>query len=480
MDIISIYFIALSLLSVFVFYLLKNKYRIIFLTLLSCAFIASFSLNLLIYVIAYSLVNYFIGLKMPGSAYKKHLFRTGLILNLTQLIILKYADFTLSPLFSLVNADPDFILKISKIIIPVGISFFTLQGIGYLINVKMGWEKPEKKLQDFILYITFYPKYLSGPIERSNHFLPQLKVNKTFNEEHVAKGLRIMLFGLFKKIVIANQLAPYVINAYSDLNSINGYAAWILLVIGPIYLYFDFSGYTDIARGLARTYGIDLLPNFNRPFFSENMTTFWRRFHMSLSSWFNDYIFKQTAFKFRKWGIYASITALLVTWTLFGVWHGAGWTFMVLGFIQAVAIIYEFFTKKWRLRLFSKAPVFIKVWIGRILTYFFYCISLVFFFSPDISSVSIIFSKLAEVKGPLILNKISSAPFMLLIYIPVIFLLELIENDFGDVYVKLKQIWWRDGKKYMLFRWTIYCLIIIQIIASANIGKSGQFIYANF
>ena len=135
---------------------------------------------------------------MPGSAYKKHLFRTGLILNLTQLIILKYADFTLSPLFSLVNADPDFILKISKIIIPVGISFFTLQGIGYLINVKMGWEKPEKKLQDFILYITFYPKYLSGPIERSNHFLPQLKVNKTFNEEHVAKGLRIMLFGLFK------------------------------------------------------------------------------------------------------------------------------------------------------------------------------------------------------------------------------------------------------------------------------------------
>ena len=167
---------------------------------------------------------------------------------------------------------------------------------------------------------------------------------------------------------------------------------------------------------------------------------------MSLSSWFNDYIFKQTAFKFRKWGIYASITALLVTWTLFGVWHGAGWTFMVLGFIQAVAIIYEFFTKKWRLRLFSKAPVFIKVWIGRILTYFFYCISLVFFFSPDISSVSIIFSKLAEVKGPLILNKISSAPFMLLIYIPVIFLLELIENDFGDVYVKLKQIWWRDGK----------------------------------
>ena len=183
MDIISIYFVALSLLSVFIFYLLKNnKYRIIFLTLLSCAFIASFSLNLLIYVIAYSLVNYFIGLKMPGSAYKKHLFRTGLVLNLIQLIILKYADFTLSPLFSLINVNADFILQISEIIIPLGVSFFTLQGIGYLFNIKQGWEKPEKNVIRFILYIVFYPKFLSGPIERSNHFLPQLQVAQNFNE----------------------------------------------------------------------------------------------------------------------------------------------------------------------------------------------------------------------------------------------------------------------------------------------------------
>ena len=127
---------------------------------------------------------------------------------------------------------------------------------------------------------------------------------------------------------------------------------WILLLLVPIYLYFDFSGYTDIAIGFAKVFGIDLLPNFNRPFFSENMTSFWRRFHMSLSLWFNDYIFKQTSFRYRKWGIFASVFAVFITWMLFGIWHGAGWIFMLLGFLQAVAIYYEVFTRKIRFKFF--------------------------------------------------------------------------------------------------------------------------------
>ena len=122
---------------------------------------------------------------------------------------MKYASFAIDPIFQIFNSNLH-ISKLSEIIIPIGISYFTLQGIGYLINVKMGWEKPEKKFLNFLLYITFYPKFLSGPVERSNHFLPQLKITQSFNEQQVSEGLRIALFGFFKKVAIANQLAPYI------------------------------------------------------------------------------------------------------------------------------------------------------------------------------------------------------------------------------------------------------------------------------
>ena len=473
MDIISIYFIALSLLSVFVFYLIKNKYRIIFLTLLSCAFIASFSLNLLVYVIAYSLVNYFIGLMMPGSEYKKCLFRTGLILNLTQLIILKYADFTLSPLFNLVNADPDFILQISKIIIPLGVSFFTLQGIGYLFNIKLGWEKPEKNLIRFILYIVFYPKFLSGPIERSNHFLPQLQVSQNFNE-NVTIGLRLILSGLFRKVIIANHLSAFVNHGYAGVETVGGLNCILVILIQPLYLYFDFSGYTNIALGFAKMYGIDLLPNFNRPFLSENMTNFWRRFHISLSAWFNDYVFKQTSFRLRKMKSYATVIALFVTWVLFGIWHGAGWNFMILGFLQAFAIYYEFKTKKWRNQIFSKLHDGARKWTGRFFTYCFYGFSLIFFFSPDIPTTLKFIANLKDA-CKITLNSFLFEPLVFGLFFATIFLIiEVIKEDKEGLFIKIQDFWTQNR----FIRLLVYYLAIFLIITQLS-GESS-FVYEMF
>ena len=306
MDITSLYFISFSVISIFIYYLLRNEYRVLFLTLLSCAFIATYSYILLIYVLAYSLINYFIGLKIPDTRFKKLLFITGIVFNLTQLLLLKYVTFTINPVFELLNIDLD-LTVISRIIIPVGVSFFTLQGIGYLINVNLGWEKPEKNFIYFLLYISFFPRFLSGPIDRSNHFLPQLRINKTFDGENIAAGFRLILFGLFKKVAIANQLAPIVNGAYANTGNSDDYTMWAVLLLQPLYLYFDFSGYTDIAFGIARAFGIELRPNFNRPFMSESMTEFWKRFHISLSSWFHDYVFIRTSYRYRKWGRKASI-----------------------------------------------------------------------------------------------------------------------------------------------------------------------------
>lgn len=480
MDIISIKYAILVIVSVFIFYLLNHKYRIGYLVLLSCGFIASFNYYLLIYVVFYSLINYFIGIRIPDSKFKKALFRTGIILNISQLLVLKYASFAIDPIFQIFNSNIH-ISKLSEIIIPVGISYFTLQGIGYLVNVKMGWEKPEKKFLNLLLYITFYPKFLSGPLERSNHFLPQLKVIQSFNNQQVADGLRIALFGFFKKIAIANQLAPFVSGAYANLNSVDGSSLLILLLLQPLYLYFDFSGYTDIAIGFARTFGIELLPNFDRPFFSENVTTFWKKFHISLSSWFNDYVFRQTSFKYRRWGVYASVYGLFVTWTLFGIWHGAGFNFMLLGLVQALAIIYEFFTKKWRVILFSKVPGYIRILLGRIFTYFFYGGSLVFFFSSDINSSFLFFLKLFKSSvsiQSMIIKALREIPLSAVILIIVFLLIELIKNDFKETFIKLEHFWSGDKKKNQLFRWTIYSSVIAIIFVLGS--KVQQFIYAQF
>ena len=477
MEITSPHFVIFSILSIFLYYFLKSGYRLIFISLLSCAFIAAFNYLLLPYVIAFSLFNYFIGLNIPGAKRKLLLYRAGIVVNILQLVLLKYASFAIDPVFQLLGSSV-MISKISEILVPVGISYFTLQGIGYLINIKMGWEKPESNYFKFLLYISFFPKFLAGPVERSNHFLPQLSQVKEFNQAVVTDGLRIALFGFFKKIAIANQMAPFITQTYAEYGTVDGSAIWLLLFLQPLYLYFDFSGYTDIAIGIAKTFGFELLPNFNRPFFSESVTTFWKRFHISLSQWFNDLIFRQISFKRRKWGVFASTYGVFITFILFGIWHGAGWNFMILGFLQALAINYEFFTKKWRSRIFSKFPDYLRKWFGRIVTYMFYGVSLIFFFSPNIQSTKIIFSKLSDVTGSIISVALNEIPLSAFIFIGFYFLAELIENDYTSVYQKLERFWSGGKKESQLFRWMVYFSVISILIVLGN--QVQQFIYVQF
>lgn len=480
MEIISLKFAFLAVAAFFVYFLIHPKYRIVFLTILSCGFVASFNYLLILYVITYALVNFYITGKIPDSKHKTALYRAGIIINLSQLILLRYASFTIDPVLHLFN-DNIYVSRISELIIPVGISYFTLQGIGYLINVKMGWEKPEKKFIHFLLYIVFFPKFLSGPIERSNHFLPQLNKIQSFDQQRVVDGLKLALFGFFKKVAIANQIAPFLVDTYANVNTVDGSSLLIVWILQPLYLYFDFSGYTDIAIGFAKTFGIEILPNFNRPFFSENMTNFWKRFHISLSSWFNDYIFRQTVFKRRKWGIYASVYALLITWTLFGIWHGAGWNFMLLGLVQALAIIYEFFTKRWRVKVFSKLPEYPIIWFGRICTYLFYGGSLVFFFSPDIKTTSLFYSRLFSIQESIpsiFINTMRAIPLSALILIVVIMFFELLQNDFNETYNTIKLIWTGNQRKKRFLRWVVYsCMLAILFVLGNQVQ---QFIYAQF
>ena len=473
MDVTSLPFVLMAIAAVFVFYGISNKYKSAFLIILSLGFIASFNLYLLAYILAYACVNYFIGLKLTVVTWKKSLFRLGLVLNLLQLIILRYASFAIDPFLEALNISFK-ASSLSLILVPVGISYFTLQGIGYLVNVKMGWEKPESRLPDFLLYITFLPKFLSGPIERSNHFLPQLKAYKAFNPSNVTAGLRLILFGLFKKIIVANHLATAVAFTYANNEAVGGLNILLVIMIQPLYLYFDFSGYTDIAIGVARMFGIDLLPNFNRPFLSENVTTLWKRMHMSLSLWFNDYVFKQTSFRFRKWGKYASVFAVFLTFILFGIWHGAGWTFMILGFLQAVAINYEFFTKKWRVAVFSRMTDSLRIWTGRLFTYLFFGISHIFFFAPDLTTALGSFSKFKYLSH-FTDDKVFHGPlFFGLIFALIFLIFEVIQNDYKDFYKKCCAYW----SAHRLLRYTVYYVATFLIVS--QLAGNTSFIYEMF
>lgn len=477
MEVTSLVFLALSVLSVFIYYNIDHKYRILFLAILSCLFILSFSHILLLYVLIYSGFNFWIGKKIKTSEKSRFLFLSGIIINLLQLVLLKYTSFTFNPIFELFNIKFDFSF-IADYIIPVGVSFFTLQGIGYLINVRMGWEKPEKNFLHFLLYISFYPRFLSGPVERSNHFLPQLSQVKHFNEKTITEGFRLILFGLFKKLVIANRLGEIVNGFYSDMNSIGEYSIWIVLLVQPLYLYYDFSGYTDIAIGLARAFGIELLQNFNRPFLAENVTTFWKRFHISLAAWFHDYVFIRTMFKTRKWRNNSTVIALFVTWIMFGIWHGAGWNFMLLGLIQGIAIYYEYLTKNWRINVFSGFPVFLRKSMGRALTYLFYAFSLVFFFSPDLSSTITFFSGLSHFNGTI---PGDSDILILLFAILLALLLQFLEFasvELKGIYGNMESVWIKDKSVNILFRWSSYCAILALILF---LGYGGEgFVYFQF
>ena len=479
MDIISLKYPLAALLSVFIYYQVGQGYRIFWLILISCGFIATFSIYLLLHVLAFTVINYLIGRGIRDSRSGKAFYIAGILINLSQLVVLKYSPFIIDPFFHIFNSDITASV-FSEFINPVGVSYFTLQGIGYLINIKMGWEKPEKQLRNLFLYFTFFPKYLSGPIERSNHFLPQLGKVTSFSEVKVVEGLRIALFGFFKKVAVADQLSGFISHAFANLQTADSYSLWIVLLLLPLYLYFDFSGYTDIAIGFARMFGIDLLPNFNRPFFSENMTTFWKRFHISLSSWFNDYIFRQASFRYRKLGVYASVIGLLLTWILFGIWHGAGWNFLILGFVQALAIIYEFFTKKWRIRIFSWMPAYPRTIISRIITFVFYGGSLVFFFSPDINSSLLFFKQLVNGTGSVgnLMPGHMRALTISWVIITIVMAIELLQNDFAHVYSRIVLFWHGNQKWSMRLRHATYYVMFALIFVLYK--EIQQFIYFQF
>ncbi|MCW9037116.1 MBOAT family O-acyltransferase, partial [Altibacter sp.] len=303
-----------------------------------------------LFLIAFSsLVDFFVGkylYKATGNTRRKVLLWTSISVNIGLLAYFKYANFFIESFvdsFRLFGQD----LEVAplQIILPVGISFYTFQTLSYTIDIYKRKLEPTNNALAFFTFVAFFPQLVAGPIERASHLLPQFFKTYKFDYQQVKSGLLLMAFGLFKKMVIADRAAILVNQVYGDPGSYDGYQLVVATFFFAVQIYCDFSGYSDIAIGIARTMGFDLMKNFDSPYFSKSITEFWRRWHISLSTWFRDYVYIPLGGS--RGGTYKTYANLFIVFLVSGLWHGAAFTFVIWGAIHGVIIVLEkAFTKQ--------------------------------------------------------------------------------------------------------------------------------------
>lgn len=372
-------------------------YKWVVLLIASLVFFAWEHVEYLLLLIFTILVTYYSCLQMGiGNAEerrKKKFLYLSVGINVFVLIVFKYLGLFTEITSNIVHFfSPNSNISIIKLVLPIGISFYTFQSIGYTYDIYYGIRKPEKHLGYYALFISFFPQILSGPIGRSNDLLPQL--NKSFFLlKNMGYGLQRFTWGLFKKVVIADRLDVYVNDIYSNIPFYQGSVLWLGTLLFAFQLYADFSGYTDMAIGIARIFGVNLAENFNFPFISKNITEFWRRWHLSLSSWLRDYVYMPIQFAKKKWKKWATVFAIMMTFLICGLWHGAKFTFIIFGMIQGIALVYEMFTKENRKRWSNSMNSYLYNICSWLLTFIITLISFVFFRATDTSSAFLLLKK---------------------------------------------------------------------------------------
>ncbi len=327
------YFLPIALLGN---YLLKSiQLKNIFLLLMSLVFYASGEGVLVVLVLISTIINYFSGVLITVTKHKKLFLSIGVLLNLSLLFYYKYINFIIENL----NLSGFLHLNQTHIILPIGISFFTFHGLSYIVDVYRDKSLVQRNFPSILLYITFFPQLVAGPIVRYHDIAPQLFKRETTFDKTIY-GIKRFMIGLSKKVLLANSLGALTDQILStDINLIGGNVAWLAMISYTLQIYFDFSGYSDMAIGLAKMFGFNFLENFNFPYISRSVKEFWQRWHISLSNWFRDYLYIPLGGN-RK-GSVATYKNLCIVFLCTGLWHGAQWSFIIWGCLHGTFLILE-------------------------------------------------------------------------------------------------------------------------------------------
>jgi D-alanyl-lipoteichoic acid acyltransferase DltB (MBOAT superfamily) len=477
------YIVFLGLITL-LYYSLPGKFQRPLLLVASLAFIGSLSVPFLLFAVVFSAINYMFGVWMNAltdAKRRKILYFTSLLINIGVLIFFKYSNFFIDSLnFVLHSFSARETIPLLSVMLPLGISYYTFQCLGYMYRVYKGIEAYEKRIDVFMIYNLFFPKFISGPIEKSNSFLPQLHQRKEWNNDDLSAGLHLLLFGFFKKLAVADTLGLIINQVYGNVFEYSGLTLLMTFLLQPFYIYFDFSGYTDIALGSARLLGFKLTDNFNRPFFAENVSAFWRRWHISLTAWCNEFIFMIVMYKRRKWKNWGSAWAVFLTFLIIGIWHGPRWNFIILGIIQVVAINYEFFTRRSRIRLAKKLPSGLVIRGSRILTFLFFCFSLIYFYAETSAQsthfISHMFASIDLVHlvssfRDLVVSAYRRDFFLALAILVIWIVFEAFQERKVDTFG-----WFRNRSIWV--RWPVYYFLIILMLWLAK--GENTFVYQQF
>ena len=443
----------------------------------SCYFYMVF-VPIYILILAFTIIiDYYAGIyleKFQGSRRKWFLI-ASLVANIGVLAFFKYYNFFIDNTFLLLHGlGYKGSIPYLAILLPIGLSFHTFQAMSYTIEVYRGNQKAEKQFDVYALYVMFYPQLVAGPIERPQHIIWQLKKEQTFDNTMVVSGLRLMLWGAFKKIVIADRLAPHVNEVYDHLSRYSGVSLLLATVFFSIQIYCDFSGYSDIAIGAARVMGINLMKNFDRPYSSKDFSEFWRRWHISLSSWFRDYLY------FPLGGNRVSILRmyfnLLFVFLVSGLWHGASWNFVIWGALHGLYLVFSLLTKRFRAKLIAtlsldKMPILLNA-INIIIVFSLTTFAWIFFRARTLSDAVYVITHLFHSNGLLGIGSMTVLSFSIVaVSIAIMELVQYIHTKNNIVNFLTKQP--------QLVRWTVYSMVAMAIIFLGNFG-SEKFIYFQF
>jgi len=452
------------------------KHQNILLLVASYFFYAFWDYRFLFLLIFSTFLDYFTGLKMheaSSAKMKKFWFWLSICVNLGFLGVFKYYNFFAS---NFAEAMGHFGLHLDvwtlKIILPVGISFYTFHGLSYVIDIYNNRIKPVKNFIDYSVFVSFFPLLVAGPIERATHLLPQIQKERHFNYTKAVDGLRQILWGLFKKIVIADNCAEFANYVFNHSGDYSGSTLLLGALFFTFQIYCDFSGYSDIALGTAKLFGIDLLRNFAFPYFSRDIAEFWRRWHISLSSWFRDYLYIPLGGS--KGGTWMKVRNTFIIFLVSGFWHGANWTFIIWGGLNALYFMPLLLTNKNRtnLEIVAQGKIFptVKEFLGMALTFGLTVLAWIFFRADNVHHAVSYISQMFS--ASLFAAPVHRPHSLLFILVLLFFITEWFGREHHHALASVGIKWPKLG------RWVFY--IVIGLVTYYYAGNKQQFIYFQF
>ena len=477
----SLTFAAFLIVVFLLYYIIPHKYRWIFLLAASYVFYMNLHVAYGLLLLATTVLTYVLGLRTeaaPTARAKKRCLLLGIVPLVLVLLFFKTAAPVIDRLNALIDAGRLSLQPLTiRILLPAGVSFYFFQSIGYLIDVYRGKVKAERHFGYYALFVSFFPQLLAGPIGRADSLLPQYKKERPFDYDKASYGIRLMAWGYFKKLVIADVLAGVVNTVYDNATSYVGLVFIVVTILFAIEIYCDFSGYSDIAVGCAKLFGIDLMTNFRTPYFSFSIREFWNRWHISLSTWLRDYVYIPLGgSRVPKW---RHCLNLLITFLVSGFWHGSRLTYLAWGGLHGLLQVIETL-------LYPKTRKGVEVkrkkhWWQLPITFLLLCFTWIFFRANSITDAVWIIKKLFwDIGRPMVylqtcvicLGLTKAAAIGILTSIAVLAIYDLLSLK-GDVIAAF-------SRQKFFIRWPVYVLFLIAIALFSSKNVATEFIYFQF